>query len=77
MDSLYILTTIGRNDMVAIMEVSSHEKPLEGERTLSFDCVKRNLDSGRFKDATKFASNSYGKIYALAEDLDYLQKCKQ
>jgi hypothetical protein len=57
-----------------MMEVPATEKPRKGEYMLSPDCVKLNIKSNRFKDMTEFATNAYGRLYVLKEDLEHLEK---
>ena len=73
MSSFFIATTIGGGSQFAMMEVPATEKPMKGEYKLSPDCVKVNLDSGRFKDCSDMSSNAYGRLYVLKEDLEQLE----
>jgi len=55
--------------MIAMLEVDEREEPAKGEVRLSRDCVKKNVDSGLFKDMTHSVKNAMGKVYILASDL--------
>ena len=74
MSSFFIATTIGGGSQFAMMEVPATDKPRKGEYMLSPDCVKLNIKSNRFKDMTEFATNAYGRLYVLKEDLEQLEK---
>jgi len=67
--SFFVATTIGRANMMAILEVEENEEPQKGEVKLSRDCVKKNIESGLFKDITHSVQNAIGKVYVLASDL--------
>ena len=67
--SFFVATTIGRANMVAMLEVDEREEPAKGEVRLSRACVKKNVDSGLFKDMTHSVKNAMGKVYILASDL--------
>ena len=67
--SFFIATTIGRANMIAMLEVDEQEEPRKGEVRLSQDCVKVNLEKGLFTDMTGRVSNAIGKVYVLTEDL--------
>jgi len=67
--SFFVATTIGRANMIAMLEVDEREEPAKGEVRLSRDCVKKNVDSGLFKDMTHSVKNAMGKVYILASDL--------
>ena len=67
--SFFVATTIGRANMVAMLEVEEREEPVKGEVRLSKACVRKNVESGLFKDMTHAVSNAVGKVYILASDL--------
>mgnify|MGYP006202947057 CR=1 FL=1 len=67
--SFFVATTIGRANMMAILEVEEHEEAQKGEVKLSLDCVNKNLETGLFKDMTDSIQNAIGKVYILASDL--------
>ena len=67
--SFFVATTIGRANMIAMLEVDEREEPAKGEVILSKACVKKNVDSGLFKDMTHSVQNAIGKVYILASDL--------
>ncbi len=67
--SFFIATTIGRANMVAMLEVDEQEEPRKGEVRLSQDCVNVNLEKGLFTDMTGRVSNAIGKVYVLTADL--------
>ena len=66
----WILTTIGRDSKVAIMEFDESEEPRKGERKISFDTLLINVKSGLFVDMTN-KSNHTGKVFVLKDDLSY------
>lgn len=65
----FIATTIGGNNMFAIMEVPGDEKPMQGEYKLSRGCVDANLKTGRFTDVTDRTDGAFGKVYVLTEEM--------
>ena len=67
--SFFIATTIGRANMIAMLEVDEQEEPRKGEVRLSQDCVNVNLAKGLFTDMTGRVSNAIGKVYVLTADL--------
>lgn len=67
--SFFVATTIGRANMMAILEVEENEKAQKGEVKLSLDCVTKNLETGLFKDMTDSVQSAIGKVYILASDL--------
>ena len=67
--SFFVATTIGRANMIAMLEVDEREEPAKVEVRLSEACVKKNVDSGLFKDMTHSVQNAIGKVYILASDL--------
>ena len=64
----YILTTIGRDSKVAILECDDSEEPRQGERKISFDTLIKNVKSGLFVDMTN-KSNYQGRVFVLKDDL--------
>tara|TARA_B100000405_G_C16645111_1_gene396421 strand:- start:732 stop:902 length:171 start_codon:yes stop_codon:yes gene_type:complete len=56
--------------MIAMLEVEENEQPVKGEVKLSLDCVKKNVESGLFKDMSHSVQNAVGKVYILASDLE-------
>ena len=68
--SFFVATTIGRANMIAMLEVEENEQPVKGEVKLSVDCVKKNVESGLFKDMSHSVQNAVGKVYILASDLE-------
>jgi len=65
----YILTTIGRDSKVAVIECDDNELPKKGERKISFDTLLKNVKSGLFVDATNKCNYTGGKVFVLKEDL--------
>ena len=53
-----------------MLEVEEREEPVKGEVRLSKACVRKNVESGLFKDMTHAVSNAVGKVYILASDLE-------
>lgn len=68
--SFFVATTIGRANMIAMLEVEDNEQPKQGEVRLSKDCVQVNLDKGLFTDVTSRVANAIGKVYVLTKDLE-------
>lgn len=68
--SFFVATTIGRANMIAFLEVEQSEESKKGEMKISLDCVKKNVESGLFKDMTHLVQNAIGKVYILASDLE-------
>jgi hypothetical protein len=64
----YVLTTIGRDSKVAILECSDSEEPRTGERKISFDTLLINVKSGLFVEMTNKV-NYPGKVFVLKDDL--------
>lgn len=64
----YILTTIGGDSKIAIMEFDESEKLRKGEHKISFDTLLANVKSGLFVDMTNKANHT-GKVFILKDDL--------
>ncbi len=64
----YVLTTIGRDSKIAILECGDSEEPLKGERKISFATLLLNVKSGLFVDMTNKVNYS-GKVFVLKDDL--------
>ena len=64
----FILTTIGRDAKVAVLECDDNEKPQKGERKISLDTLLKNVKSGLFVDVTN-KCNHTGKVFILKDDL--------
>ena len=68
-NSRFVLTTIGKG-IVAMLETPISEDKKRGEYLLSTTCVRKNLESGAFVDATSKVSGAQGKVYVLSSDLN-------
>ena len=62
-----VLTTIGQGK-VAIIESAEEANERKGERYVSEDCLKVNLEKGNFVDITERKANPEGRLFMLAED---------
>ena len=67
----WILTTIGRDSKVAILECEDSEQPQKGEHKISFATLLQNVKSGLFVDMTNKTSYAGGRIFVLKEDLSH------
>jgi hypothetical protein len=65
----FILTTIGRDSKIAILECDETPNESKGERRISLDCLLRNIKSGLFIDMTREVNFSGGKVYIHRDDL--------
>ncbi len=63
-----VLTTISQGK-VAILESSQEADKKKGEKYISEDCLKVNLESKRFIDFTDSGANPEGRLYVMSSDL--------
>jgi hypothetical protein len=61
-----IITTIDQGK-VAIMETSSEADVKRGERYVSEDCLKVNIESGQFYDVSHEGWNPEGRLYLMRD----------
>ena len=61
-----IITTIDQGK-VAIVETDSEADTKRGERYISEDCLKVNLESGLFRDVTEHGWNPEGRLYLMRD----------
>ena len=61
-----IITTIDQGK-VAIVETSSEADTKRGERYVSEDCLKVNLESGLFRDVSDKGWNAEGRLYLMRD----------
>jgi len=61
-----IITTIDQGK-VAIIETSSEADAKRGERYVSEDCLKVNLESGLFRDVSNEGWNAEGRLYLMRD----------
>lgn len=63
-----VITTIGQNK-IAIVESEEKADEKKGERYISEDCLKANLNNGTFIDVSDRRINPEGRIFVFHEDL--------
>jgi hypothetical protein len=63
-----VITTISQGQ-VAIVESEQKADEKKGERYISEDCLKANLNKGTFVDISERGINPEGRLFIFHEDL--------